>query len=113
MSTLKIALCVMVALLITFVDAKKSPRTPGLVTINTSGMFGPVPLGYSHIRVDMRTAVACIAGQVAANISSTLVGNNLEQQLKDKRDNTNIAMKAIGSSVPHIMSVTVYIKNYD
>lgn len=100
-------------LLISVVHAKKNRHIPRLVTINPPGLFDPVPFGFSHIRVDMSTGVAYIAGQVATNINGSVVGNDLEQQLKVTRKNINIALKAIKSSVREIISIKVYIKNFN
>lgn len=100
-------------LLLTTADSRKSHRLPRLVTINPPGLFDPVPFGFSHIRVDMRTGVAYIAGQVGTNVNGSVVGTDLEQQLKVTTHNINIALKAIKSSVRRIISINVYIKNFN
>lgn len=102
----------MIVILTTLTDTTKG-HARRLVTINPPGLFDPVPFAYSHIRVDMQTGVAYIAGQVATNINGSVVGNDLEQQLKVTTHNINIALKAIRSSVHGIISMNVIIKNFN
>lgn len=64
-------------------------------------------IGYNHAIVDNETFY--MAGQVAMDTDSTVVGDDIETQARKAYENVEILLEAIGKSLEDVAKVTTHI----
>ena len=86
---------------------------PRLTTVNPRGIFDPMPFGFSHITIDTENGVAHIAGQTSIDRSGNIIGITLSEQLPLIEENIRIALAELRADFADILSIVVYVADYD
>src|SRR5580698_6172059 len=69
----------------------------------------PKSVGYSQLAIVETGKLACIAGQVALDISGNIVGENgIRAQLQQVFENLKAALTAVGGTFSNIAKLNVY-----
>ncbi len=80
--------------------------------INPPTLLDTSALGYSQISVDTKNAVAYVSGQVSFNLTGSIIGSTLAEQLPVVEKNLRLAMEAVGAGNDDILRLSMYVKDY-
>ena len=75
--------------------------------INPTQLKDAREIGYNHAIIDGRTFY--MAGQVAMDADSNVVGNNIETQARKAYENVEILLETIGKTLADVAKVTTHI----
>ena len=75
--------------------------------INPTQLKDARDIGYNHAIIDGRTFY--MAGQVAMDADSNVVGNNIETQARKAYENVEILLETIGKTLADVAKVTTHI----
>lgn len=81
--------------------------------VNPNSLFPSVPHGFSQVVVASGEKMVFISGQTAWDISKNIVGrDNLLGQARQALRNVQAAIEATGGTLKDIVSLRIYIVNY-
>lgn len=81
--------------------------------INPTGLYDPVPYGYSHAVVAHGgSRIAYIAGQGGENRQGVL-SPRFEEQVRQAYNNLLTALEAVGAKPGQVTKINTYVVNYD
>ena len=81
--------------------------------INPSSLFPSVKFGFSQIVTTQGGRTVYLSGQVALNAEEKIVGTNRREQMQQCLKNVKIALEAVGGSLNDVVSLRIYMVNYD
>jgi 2-iminobutanoate/2-iminopropanoate deaminase len=81
--------------------------------INPNSLFPSVPHGFSQVVVASGEKMVFVSGQTAWDIRKNIIGgDNLLEQARQALRNVQAAIEATGGTLEDIVSLRIYIVNY-
>jgi enamine deaminase RidA (YjgF/YER057c/UK114 family) len=81
--------------------------------INPASLFASLKYGFSQIVTSTSRRTVYLSGQTPFNAEEKVVGANRREQMQQCLKNVKTALEAVGGSLKDIVSLRIYMVNYD
>lgn len=81
--------------------------------VNPASLFSGLNYGFSQIVTSVGGRTVYLSGQTPFNAEEQIVGTTRQEQMRQALRNIQSAMEAIGGSLKDIVSLRIYMVDYD
>ena len=81
--------------------------------INPSTLFSSAKFGFSQIVTSQGGRTVYLSGQAAFDAEENVIGTNHKEQMQQCLRNIKAGMESVGGSIRDVVSLRIYIVNYD
>lgn len=81
--------------------------------VNPAALFSGLKYGFSQIVTSVGGRTVYLSGQTPFNAQEQIVGTTRQEQMRQALKNIQTAMEAIGGSLKDVVSLRIYIVDYN
>lgn len=81
--------------------------------VNPASLFSSLKYGFSQIVTSDSGSMVYLSGQTPFNAQEQIVGTTRQEQMRQALSNIQSAMEAIGGSLKDVVSLRIYMVDYD